>query len=281
MYKKNKYLVIIIFTFIISFSSNAQTTFFLKSKTSKMPIKYGSIYKNNNIYTTSDSLGVFQINESDIDSEFQIKCIGFKDSIFFLNENNPTIYLDNEYNIIEEVVVRKKLNKSKIKIGSNKKGKIGIVSKMEKKVAQMAKFFPNENNNKNYFLTSLSFKTTCSDKNRLVNLKIYSVGENNEPNKSLLNENIIIKLKKGINNNKIDLKDYNILFPKDGIFIIIERLLIEQNKVYSKSDPNWFYYEPSFSAEKESIYKDTWYLSNDKWTKANNYSLNFELTVTD
>lgn len=49
----------------------------------------------------------------------------------------------------------------------------------------------------------------------------------NNPNIDIIRENLILTLKKGM--NTIDISKYNIPMPKEGVFVAIEWLIIEEN----------------------------------------------------
>ena len=70
---------------------------------------------------------------------------------------------------------------------------------------------------------------------------MYSVGENGEPKEILIAENKIVRLKKGTHVVKVDVGNLNTEFPKEVIFVVMQHLLLEQNKNYAKRfNPNTF-----------------------------------------
>ena len=109
---------------------------------------------------------------------------------------------------------------------------------MNRETSQIGKFFVN-NSSEKLFLDRFRFKTNCSSKNRIVNILIYSVGDNGEPNEIINTENIVCKLKKGYNTNEVDLRDLKIEFPVEVVFIVVNYLFLEQNKVYGEKNKNW------------------------------------------
>lgn len=65
----------------------------------------------------------------------------------------------------------------------------------------------------------------------IAKMRLYSVDENGLPASDLLQKDIIVKPKKGIYRNVIDVSDYNLIFPKKGLFVAFEKLFIDKNKV--------------------------------------------------
>ena len=272
--------IFILLTIFVCFTIQGQNQIFIKSKNTNQPIPYANIWESNKIFTSSDSFGSFFIGEKYLNSKFKVSAVGYKtmDSIN-INDRN-TIYLEEDIIELKEISVSKRINSKNFKIGKVKNGDIGIVAEMNRETSQIGKFFVN-NSSEKLFLDRFRFKTNCSSKNQIVNILIYSVGDNGEPNEIINTENIVCKLKKGYNTNEVDLRDLKIEFPVEGVFIVVNYLFLEQNKVYGEKNKNWYYYEPSLDALLVNQYTDTWYNDNNDWKKNNNCSVSFQLIVTN
>jgi hypothetical protein len=272
--------IFILLTIFVCFTIQGQNQIFIKSKNTNQSIPYANIWESNKIFTSSDSLGSFFIGEKYLNSKFKVSAVGYKtmDSII-INDRN-TIYLEEDIIELKEISVSKRINSKNFKIGKVKNGDIGIVAEMNRETSQIGKFFVN-NSSEKLFLDRFRFKTNCSSKNQIVNILIYSVGDNGEPYEIINTENIVCKLKKGYNTNEVDLRDLKIEFPVQGVFIVVNYLFLEQNKVYGKKNKNWYYYEPSLDALLVNQYTDTWYNDNNDWKKNNNCSVSFQLIVTN
>lgn len=276
-FMKNLFFFCFIF---ISSITHGQIPITIKSKNSNQPVSYANIWKSNKIFTSSDSLGLFFLDENSLKSKLKISAVGYitKDSIIIKESN--TIYLEEDIIELKEVSLSKKLGNKNLKLGKIKNGDVGIVSEMKKETAQIGRFFANDSKEK-LFLDKFKFKTLCSTKNRIVTILIYSVDNDGKPYQILNTENIICNLKKGHSTNEIDLNYLNMEFPSEGLFIVVNYLFIKQNKRYSETNKNWFYYEPSIDAESVNHYTDTWYNSNNEWKKNDKYSVSFQLTLTN
>lgn len=272
--------IFILLTIFVCFTIQGQNQIFIKSKNTNQSIPYANIWESNKIFTSSDSLGSFFIGEKYLNSKFKVSAVGYKtmDSII-INDRN-TIYLEEDIIELKEISVSKRINSKNFKIGKVKNGDIGIVAEMNRETSQIGKFFVN-NSSEKLFLDRFRFKTNCSSKNQIVNILIYSVGDNGEPYEIINTENIVCKLKKGYNTNEVDLRDLKIEFPVQGVFIVVNYLFLEQNKVYGKKNKNWYYYEPSLDALLVNQYTDTWHNDNNDWKKSNNCSVSFQLIVTN
>jgi len=257
-----------------------QNRIFLKSKDSNQPISYANVWRENKIFTSSDSLGVFYIDEKNINSKFKISAVGYKtiDSVKVTTQN--TIHLENDIIKLQEVAISQKLGIKKIKNGTLKSGDVGINAEMNQNIAQIGKYFAN-NYDEVLYLDKFKFKAICSDKNRVVTILLYSVGENGEPYKIINAENIVCKLKKGHTTTEVDLSNLKMEFPKEGLFIVINYLFFEENKQYGEKNLNWYFYEPSIDAKSTNQFIDTWYNDSNQWKKSNTYSLSFQLIMAN
>ncbi len=263
-----------------SYLSISQNQFTLKSSEDDTAIKYANIFTNNKLISSSDSLGNFKIDNKFLNSIIKITALGYKTLDSVSLKDKSKIFMETEAILLNEVVVSNKIGKIKNKIGKIKNGNLGIVCALENNISQVAKFFKNGNDYTTY-LEKIRFKTLCTEKNRILSIFIYSVGDDGEPNKIINREDIICNLKKGHNTYEIDLSMHNIRFPENGIFVALNYLFIEQNKCYRNENTEWFYYEPSIDAIETNNYLDSWYNLNGMWKKSNTYSVSMELTLTN
>lgn len=84
------------------------------------------------------------------------------------------------------------------------------------------------------FLKEIKFLTKSEVENAKIRIKILSVNTDNSPGESLIDEEIIVSVKKGKSKNIVDLTEYRFKIPLVGFFISFEKLLIEDNKHYSE-----------------------------------------------
>lgn len=262
-----------------SYYLHSQIQITLRDKVTNNPVLYANIWKDKVLYKTSDSTGVFVIENKDLDTIFKITCVGYNDTIVKMSQE---IRLQQSAIALDEVIIAKRKFDKKLKLGKAKRGDTFYGVQWDSKTAMVAKFFPNEKKEVGY-LSKVGFSANTSAKNRKLCILIYSVGENGGPEELINSENIIFNPKKGTHVAEIDLNKWNIEFPKEGIFIVIQHPLLEQNKVFAEntSNPNAFVYEPLISVDYSNGYKDTWYFKEDKWNKNVRFSINIELQLTD
>lgn len=257
----------------------AQTKVHVKDKESKMPVPYANVWKAESLYRTADSTGIFSIDAKETTSYFKITCIGYHDTIAKITDE---IFLRPNRISLEEVKVVKRKFENPIKLGKAKRGDNHYGVQWDTKIAMTAKYFPN-NSNKGKYLSKAKFFATATNKNRLISVLVYSVGDDGKPSEIVNTETLIYKLKKGTHIVEADLNRLNIEFPANGIFIIIQHPLLEQNKVYAENsiNPNAFFYEPLIAINHINEYQDSWYFKDGDWHKQERYSVNMELLLTD
>lgn len=270
---------IFLFFALMGCCSYSQSKIIVLDHDTRQPISYVNIWKDNVLYQTSDSIGSFIIKKEDIEQIFKISCIGYHDTLVKLNQ---TLLLKSKALLLDEVVVEKRKYKKKLKMGKARKGDTSYGVQWDSKTAMVAKFFSNDKKAL-CFLSTIRFTVSASTKNRKLALLFYTVDAEGKPSMLINTENIIITPKKGIHIAEIDINKFNIEFPKEGIFIVIQHPLLEQNKLYAKesSNPNAYFYEPTIAVDYTDGYQDTWYFKEDKWNKNERYSVNIEMQITD
>ena len=275
--KTNLLLFILYSTF-----SKSQNIFSLKSSDDGLPIKYAHIFANNKIISSSDSLGNFIINKNHLNSVIKITALGYKTLDSVNLNNSQTVFIEVQPIVLNEIIISNQ-NSKKVtyKLGKVKNGDVGVVCTLENNtISQVAKFFENKFEYIT-FLDKIRLKAFCSDKDRLISILIYSVGVDGNPEKILNSESIICNLKKGHNTYEVNLNQFNIDFPENGVFIALNYVFIEQNKCFRNKDKSWYFYEPSIDAKSVNNYTDSWYNINGYWRKSESYSVCMELFLAN
>lgn len=271
---------VFLFSFFIISSCYSQKKVSIYNSENQTPVSYANIWKDNTFYKTSDSLGVFSIEAKDLNSNLKITAIGFEDKI--TNASSDKIYLTPEINKLDEVKIVKFKKTQKETLGRFKKAGATVSAvQYDAKLALVAKFIPNDKKEV-CFLNKVKFYTETTEKNRIISVVFYSVNERGEPGQIINTSNIICHPKKGTYLNSIDVIENDIIFPEEGIFVVLQYMLLEQNKNYEKesNNPLAFFYEPLLFIKSVKSYTDTWYLKDDaNWTKNNFYSLNLGIEV--
>jgi hypothetical protein len=270
------------FTILLLLSTKtifSQKCFTVYDSISKIEIPYANIWKENKIYSNTDLDGKFCISENEAQNEFKISCIGYKTKN--INTSKNSVFLSLDEIALKEIVIIKPSYKEKVKLGNHKGNNIALTATNDLQMAEIGRVFT-LNDSDEHFFNKLKFNTFSSQPNRVIGIKIYSLSENNTPNELISNENIICNIKKGYHTTTVDLSKYSLSAPKNGFFVSIQILLIDQNKQYGEHNKYWFFYEPSIGATSNT--KDASYYSmseQDIWKKHENCQLNIEVELTN
>lgn len=83
---------------------------------------------------------------------------------------------------------------------------------------------------KNRYLKKIGLFTESNIETASVKIHFYNVTPSGLPGEELITKDLIVQVKKGSRKTYFDISDYNLVFPREGLFIAVERLLIEKNK---------------------------------------------------
>ena len=95
----------------------------------------------------------------------------------------------------------------------------------------VGKYFPNEDKYLDTpFIKEFAFLTNSEIENAKFNIRLYEYDSLNFIGNSVYDKNIISSVKKGKKTTIIDISDLNIKIPQKGLVVIVEWLIIEDNK---------------------------------------------------
>ncbi|MEN9655681.1 MAG: hypothetical protein RL311_601 [Bacteroidota bacterium] len=258
------------FLFFISFSLSAQIRAVVKDSISGQPIPYVNIWVENELIgTTSDIDGAFVL---DVNAEkvLVFSTLGYetKKTVF----NSETILLKPKVFDLKEVVIEQPKFRKEIEAGNfNKPSGYNISGDLE---WSNAKFFKYETAyEQTKFVKKIKIRTRSKVNNAKFKIRIFSVNREGYPENDLLNEDIIVTVKKGKNNNVIDISIFKLVFPEEGLFVAYEVLKIGSNKYefnYTENSSQKLikkiYYAPDFECNLADD-QNTYHFRNGKWIR--------------
>lgn len=224
--------ILIVVLFLKTISSFAQTKGIVVDE-NNLPIPYVSIWvEGENIGTTSEEDGSFLL---EINSEKNIvfSALGYQTKIVSSKEISKVI-LTLKVIELNEVFVEKRKGKNEVFIGdfSGIKLNSGVTNVGQENVHIWSKFIRfNEKIKEHPFIKSIEFVTHSQLKNALLRIRIFNIDSQGIPTGDEVEDDILIKIKKGTKNNILDLSKYNIKIQKEGILIGFEYLKLEQNAI--------------------------------------------------
>ena len=242
----------------------------VKDSISGEPIPYVNIWvENETIGTTSETNGNFSL---DIKEEklLVFSALGYESKKS--SSKNEIILLKPKVFELNEVVIEQPKFSKEIEIGNFSKP-LGyhISGNIE---WSNAKFFNYETIYENTkFVKKIKIKTRSKVNNAKFKIRIFSVNKEGFPENDLLDEDIIVMVKKEKKNNVIDISNFKLVFPEEGLFVAYEVLKIESNKyefVYTENNSKKLikkiYYAPDFECNLVDE-QNTYHFRNGKWIK--------------
>ena len=267
-------LLLITFALISNYSFSQLRSVVIEKET-KEAIPYVNIWiEGENIGTTSNQQGEFEIN---IDSSAIIvfSAIGFETRRIQSDSITKEVELKTSTTKLAEVVVTASKENLKLTIGHFRRSKINHFFGVGTKPWITARYFPYEETySKTPFIGSLKILTNSEIRDAKFNLRLYSINDRGEPGDYLYDENIIGIARKGKKVTEVDLSDLGIKFPKNGFFIAIEWLIIDENRYEydytmqgSKNKMKGVSYEPSIGTIPAETEDNSWIYMQGRWQK--------------
>lgn len=226
--------------FFVSTSLVAQTVTFkgtVLDKITKEPVVYANIsFLKIKKGISSTEKGTFEldITPKDLNRKVHISCLNYQDTIVLAKDlQNKTIYLNPKPYELDEITITQKLDKElvidkykrrdiKTSFGSSK-GNPWIITKF---------FDYKDAYEETPYLKDVTvyFGSLLMRKKGKFRIRMYAVDTtNNKPGEDILTDNLVVTMKKVNGKIKVDLSDYDIEIPKEGLYIGIERLEIPYN----------------------------------------------------
>ncbi|RZJ67924.1 MAG: carboxypeptidase regulatory-like domain-containing protein [Flavobacterium sp.] len=240
------------------------------------PIAYVNIFpESGNDGFSAEADGTFSIPNHKPDEKFTFSAVGFKTITLQGIDVNEVVMWDETVKLREIVVGKAKRKRSK---QIDKFGTSGIRVYINQTAGKV--FNPDEKS-EYPFLTEVTFNSKSEISGAKVNIRIMSVNENGEPDLDLVAKNIIASVPKGDRKTTVNIAEFNIEIPQNGIFVAIEPLKIKENLyttvvVYEsisgdKKTREVSVQQPYFGF-LPSDENNTWYLTS-KWSKRSRHKV--------
>lgn len=220
----------LIYIFLFStFSVSAQSKGVVVDENNN-PIPYVNIWiENENIGTTSEQDGSFSLQLKSQEKNLIFSAIGFENKIIKANETEKVV-LKNSLIQLDEVVIKKRMLELNKEIGNYENG--GFRDHENYFVNGIYFKILEEDLVKYPFIKEVKFRSLSENKNAKIRVYLVERKEDGSPGLQLLSDEIIIEVKKGNTKSKINFSSKKIEIPKEGFFVVFEKLKIEQNKHY-------------------------------------------------
>lgn len=214
--------------FLVTFSLSAQIKGVVKDSISGKPIPYVNIWVDNeNIGSTSEENGTFFINTTEKGKKLIFSTLGYEKKIIKASETSEVNLKPTAYSL-NEVVISKSIGTKSVEIGKTKNE---MYQAFDNGPKIDTKFFPYlASYKRTKYLKQVSIYTDSRIEYAIIKIHFYGVDSNGFPGEELLDKDFVVTVKKGTRINRFDVTDFNLKFPKNGLFVGFEKLMIEKNK---------------------------------------------------
>jgi hypothetical protein len=224
----NKFLFFFLF---LTFSLSAQIRGVVKDSISGEPISYVNIWvENETIGTTSETNGSFSLDLKE-EKVLVFSALGYE--IKKTSSKSEVILLKPKVVELKEVVIEQPKFKKEIDVGdfTGIELNTGVSNTGQENIHIWGKVFESNDKIKNYpFIKSIEFMTKSKVKNAKIRLRFYKYSHKETKYEDVVDEDVIIEVKKGNSNNLVDLTQYKIKVPNEGIVVGFEFLKLRENK---------------------------------------------------
>lgn len=263
---------------LMGFFGFSQTKGIVKDSLTGLPIPYVSVWvENESIGTTAEENGEFVINTNDKNKNLVFSVLGYERKVCKVTETQSVSLVPSVLELGEITITNKK-EKRQVEIG---KTKSVIQEAFDNGPRMDAKFFPYQKEYaKTKWIQKVTILTDSKVEDATIKLHLYKVDENGFPGEELLSKDYIVTLRKGIFKHKVDISEFNITMPKNGIFVAFEKLIIAKNRLEktitdynSNTTKTQITYSPLVlynSVEKDYLFS----YSGGRWIKLTKEELN-------
>lgn len=214
---------------LCSISTFAQVKGVVKDSLSGQPIPFVNIsVENENVGSTSEENGTFKFPENIKEKYLIFSALGFEKKKVKATQTQIVFLKPMDYQLDEVTVIRSFGNKQR-EIG---KSESAILQAFDNGPRIDTKFFPYQPTyKKTKYIQKAVIKTDNMLEKATFKIHFYSVDEKGFPSEELIRKEFFITVKKGTTTTTLDIIKHQLKMPKNGIFIGVEKLIIDSNKM--------------------------------------------------
>ena len=226
-----------VFLLVLHFSAFGQIKGVVKDSVSGKPVSFVAIsVENENIGTTSEENGEFEITVSPKSKNLVFNALGFEKKTVRIS-NASEVRLKPIAFPIDEIVISKRLETRQKEIG-RPENQISEAFDNGPKID--TKFFPYSTSyKKTKFIKQVVMATDSKIDDATFKIHFYSVDANGEPGNELIEKDFMVSVGKGVKETRFNVTKFNLKMPQQGLFVGYEKLMLARNKVEKTAiDPN-------------------------------------------
>lgn len=232
------------------------------------PIPYVNIWvENKNIGATSEEDGTFNITELNGSQTLLFTAMGFKEKTISITEANKVV-LQQSTTELKEVEVENPLANLTSQIDKFDRKIIHLYYGLGPTQWFLAKKFTfNDTIKKTPYLKSIIANTRSYGGSSSVRVRVMAIDPDGNPGEDLITDNLIFKFRNGERNVEWDVSKYKLKIDEEGIFVVIEYLMVAGNQdvVYDKNNKPHFESRAAIGTiPSEEV---TFWIYNKNWKK--------------
>ena len=262
----------LLFPFLV-FSQQQVAKGVVKDKDTNSPVPYVNIsILESRVGTSSNDDGSYSlnINKEDVDKNVHLSSLGYKDTTLTVTSFTKlkTIYLQPLAEELDEVVITEKFEEEFMVIKPFQKKDLYGGFGNGKRPWQIGLYFPYDSlyDDTKYINTvkvRISKGFSSRRKASKFRVRLYSISQDSLPGQDLISESIIVTTTKKQKEVEVDLSTYNIVFPNNGLFVVLEGLAIPFNEY------KWNYTMTDSKGKKKKVKDDIGYVPSFRAFLAN------------
>lgn len=193
------------------------------------PIPFVNIWvEGENVGTSTEENGTFILHTNNENNNLIFNALGYEKKTILAKDCKKVILKESLIEL-KEVFISKRLETKRKEIGKNNNQ---IFEAFPNGPKVDCKFFPFlEEYKKTPYIKQVTLLTDSKRDDASIKVYFYSVGDDGLPSTNLLKKENIVYFKKGVYKHKFDVSEYHLVMPKNGIFVVFEKLMIEKNKL--------------------------------------------------
>ena len=193
------------------------------------PIPFVNIWvEGGNIGTSTEENGTFILHTNNENRSLVFNALGYEKKTILTKDCKKVVLIESSIEL-KEVIISKRLETKQNEIGKNNNPIFEAFPNGPKVDCKYFSYLPEYK--KTPYIKQVTLLTDSKIEDVSIKVYFYSVGADGLPSENLLKKENIVYLKKGVYKHKFDLSDYNLVMPKNGIFVVFEKLMIEKNKL--------------------------------------------------
>lgn len=266
-----KFPFIIVIAVTVPITVFSQTTYRVQDSISKEAIPYVNvIVLNENAGTTANEKGEFILSDTFYGKVIVLSAVGYTSKRIIYSNLIKVINLQPVVTELKELVVLANKKSKKQQLGAFRKSDIRSSFANNEYPWSLAKYFPFPDSLRDTpFIETIGIFTESKVNNAKFILKILSCDSAGMPGTLLYTENIIATVKKGNHTTHVNVGDLMITMPDNGLYIVFECLMIEENKsefTFTKKRTREVFtktrYNPSIGGTLVDSVPNSWYYTN-------------------